>query len=79
MRLFVSVFVLIFRVENLRSAGDTVLRVEGVLSAFLSYVFNRLSPGPGSSEEPVVFSKACWEAAEKGKRCSTAPTAIYCQ
>lgn len=52
--------------QNLRSAGDTVLRVEGVLSAFLSYVFNRLSPGPGSSEEPVVFSKACWEAAEKG-------------
>ncbi|CAM9508510.1 unnamed protein product, partial [Hapterophycus canaliculatus] len=52
---------------NFRSAGDEVLRIEGVLSAFLSYVFNRISPGPGSREEPVAFSKACWEAAEQGK------------
>eukprot|EP00903_Cladosiphon_okamuranus_P016316 g15048.t1 len=52
--------------QNLRSAGDEVLRIEGVLSAFLSYVFNRISPGPGSKEEPVPFSKACWEAAEQG-------------
>ncbi|CAN0058261.1 unnamed protein product [Pylaiella littoralis] len=53
-------------VQNLRSSGDEVLRIEGVLSAFLSYVFNRISPGPGSTEEPVAFSKACWEAAEQG-------------
>eukprot|EP00752_Nemacystus_decipiens_P016060 g14356.t1 len=52
--------------QNLRSAGDEVLRIEGVLSAFLSYVFNRISPGRGSNQEPVPFSKACWEAAEKG-------------
>ncbi|CAM9631247.1 unnamed protein product, partial [Ectocarpus sp. 13 AM-2016] len=63
--------------QNLRSAGDEVLRIEGVLSAFLSYVFNRISPGPDCSggggsgkqqEEPVAFSKACWEAAEQGER-----------
>lgn len=45
-----------------------MLRIEGVLSAFLSYVFNRISPGPGSKEDPVPFSKACWEAAEQGER-----------
>ncbi|CAB1120771.1 unnamed protein product [Ectocarpus sp. CCAP 1310/34] len=63
--------------QNLRSAGDEVLRIEGVLSAFLSYIFNRISPGPDCSggggggggkqhKEPVAFSKACWEAAEQG-------------
>lgn len=65
--------------QNLRSAGDEVLRIEGVLSAFLSYVFNRISPGPDCSgggsrkeqEEPVAFSKACWEAAEQGERRRT--------
>lgn len=53
--------------QNLRSSGDKILRIEGVLSSFLSYVFNRLSPGPGSKEAPVAFSKACWEAAEQGE------------
>lgn len=53
--------------QNLRSAGDEVLHIEGVLSAFLSYVFNRISPGPGSRHEAAVFSKACWEAAEQGE------------
>ena len=54
--------------QNLRRAGDEVLSIEGVLSAFLSFVFNRVSPGPRSKREPVKFSAACWEAAEKGKR-----------
>lgn len=62
--------------QNLRSAGDEVLRIEGVLSAFLSYVFNRISPAPGSSVQPVAFSKACWEAAEQGLARQTPATQI---
>lgn len=59
--------------QNLRSAGDEVLHIEGVFSAFLSYVFNRLSPGPGSKVEPVAFSRACWDAAEKGASAEVGP------
>ena len=43
--------------KHLRDTGDRVLRVEGVFSGTLSYIFNSLSPGR-SFAEVVAEAKA---------------------
>ena len=43
--------------KHLRDTGDRILRVEGVLSGTLSYIFNSLSPGR-SFAEVVAEAKA---------------------
>jgi len=54
--------------NDLVQTGDTVSRIEGVLSGTLSYIFNEFSPAsPGSSsEKPKTFSSIVSQARAAG-------------
>lgn len=50
---------IISTLRDLVETGDQIIRIEGVLSGTLAYLFNRMSQG-------VAFSQALFEAREKG-------------
>ena len=50
--------------HSLYSSGDVPYRIEGVIGAFLSRVFNAISPIEG--DKPPLFSEVCVQAASEG-------------
>jgi aspartokinase/homoserine dehydrogenase 1 len=53
--------------QNLQSAGDTIYRVEGVISACMSMLFNGMFPPTVDSEAPPLsLGGACKRAADAG-------------
>jgi len=52
-------------VQDLMQTGDNPLRVEGIVSGSMSYIFNRMR-----ADANVTFSHACAEATAQGLLCS---------